>query len=59
MTERKPFRRGVTIVGKCYLCRQPIHAGDNAYVRDATVGVDRLTHKGKCWTTLDARIGPK
>lgn len=52
---REPFRR---VVGKCYQCREPIRAGDNAYVKDVKVGVDRLVHRA-CYADLNTRIGPR
>jgi hypothetical protein len=52
---REPYRRPV---GSCYFCGGNVRAGDNAYVKDATVGVSRLTHRGPCHDNLDGRLNP-
>lgn len=45
------------VVGKCYFCTGPVRAGDNAYVKDATTGIDRLVHRGACESSLRDRLG--
>jgi hypothetical protein len=50
---REPYRR---VVGSCYFCGGPVRAGDNAYVKDTTVGVSRLTHRDQCYDNLDGRL---
>lgn len=47
------------VVGKCYVCQQPVRAKVASQVFDPTVGWDRRVHRGACKERAEVMFSPK
>jgi hypothetical protein len=45
------------VIGRCYVCRQPVSWIESARVWDVAVGVHRLAHREACEQELRYRTG--
>ena len=54
---RKRHHGGDAIIGSCYACGGPCTRNDSTRVKDRTVGVRRLVHRGSCQERVEM-FGP-